>query len=36
VEAGSGAIPSFLDLSPLFRGAGRATRGYDEDLVHPV
>jgi hypothetical protein len=36
LEAGNGAIPSFLDLSPLFRGAGGATRGYDEDLVHPV
>jgi hypothetical protein len=36
VEAGRGAIPAFVDLSPLFRGAASGTRGYDEELVHPV
>ena len=36
VEAGTGSVPSFVDLSPLFRGASTGTRGYDEDLVHPV
>ena len=36
LEAGTGSIPAFVDLSPLFRGAGGGTRGYDEDLVHPV
>jgi ankyrin repeat protein len=36
LEAGTGSIPSFVDLSPLFRGASARTRGYDEDLVHPV
>jgi hypothetical protein len=35
-EAGSGVIPAFVDLSPLFRGAAGGGNRYDEDLVHPV
>ena len=33
--AGSGA-PSFVDLSPLFRGAPGKRDRFREDLVHPV
>jgi hypothetical protein len=36
-EVGAGARPSFVDMSPLFRGAGAAGRDrFSEDLVHPV
>jgi hypothetical protein len=35
-EAGAGPVPSFVDLSPLFRGASHGRTRYDEDLVHPV
>jgi hypothetical protein len=35
-EAGSGPVPAFVDLSPLFRGAAPGRKGYDEELVHPV
>ena len=33
---GSGDVPSFVDLSPLFRGGGDGRDRYSEDLVHPV
>ncbi len=35
-EVGAGAVPSFVDLSPLFRGSEQGRNRYDEDLVHPV
>lgn len=33
---GTGDVPSFVDLSPLFRGASDGRDRYSEDLVHPV
>jgi hypothetical protein len=33
---GSGDVPAFVDLSPLFRGGGDGRDRYSEDLVHPV
>jgi hypothetical protein len=35
-EAGSGAHPSFVDLTPLFRGAPVRRDRFHEDLVQPV
>lgn len=35
-QAGSGDVPAFVDLSPIFRGAREGRRRYDEDLVAPV
>jgi hypothetical protein len=35
-EAGTGAHPSFVDLTPLFRGAPVRRERFHEDLVHPV
>jgi hypothetical protein len=36
LEAGTGALPSFVDLTPLFRGAPAGQDRFSEDLVHPV
>ena len=35
-EAGPGNIPAFVDLSPIFRGAGDRRGRYDDDMVAPV
>ena len=35
-EAGTGALPPFVDLTPLFRGAPLRRERFHEDLVHPV
>jgi hypothetical protein len=35
-QAGSGALPAFVDLTPLFQGAPAPRDRFREDLVHPV
>jgi hypothetical protein len=35
-EARTGALPAFVDLTPLFRGAPAGLDRFSEDLVHPV
>jgi len=35
-DAGTGALPPFVDLTPLFRGAPVRRDRFREDLVHPV
>jgi hypothetical protein len=35
-EAGTGGVPAFVDLSPIFRGLGEGRGRHDEDMVAPV
>jgi len=35
-QAGSGDVPAFVDLSPIFLGAGDRRGRYDDDMVAPV
>jgi hypothetical protein len=35
-EVGTGTVPPFVDMSPLFRGVEGGRDRYNEDLVHPV
>ena len=35
-EAGTGTIPAFVDLSPLFRGTPETPGRFADDMVYPV